>query len=308
MNYLQLVNHVIRESGNELNELTDVTWDTAAGQRMYPRLKNYVRQAWKMIQMERDQWEFNNAEVFTEVRPRFKFKDGFGSDYPQGQQFRGVDSGMLIEVLSLPWQRDETEDWVASGISFGQVEFRYIEGSTRIDTNEVFEEVGGDGVFTYLERGSYDFGLEQQDLSEIRWDTLVSNTAGTTVRPVTYIPWENWFYQAYSYNVSTSTGPAWASQDFEGNVVFYPQSLDPFNIHFVYTATPQELENYDDVPARIPSQYHEWIAWEALLLLATYDKNTLLAAHAQRNATPYRRRAEKNLMPLVSWRGSQYNE
>lgn len=306
MLYIDLVNQVIRESGNELNELTPASWGTTGvGQRLYPRLKNYVRQAWKSIQMERDQWEFNNAEVFTQVWPRFKFRQGSGAAPPiPGAEFVGQDSGMRIKFRSLIVDEG---DWVDNEAS-GQIEFEYVNGNTRINLGEWFLEDGGTGEFVYLERGSYDFGLTEPELSEIRWDTLVGNHIGNAPQPVMYIPWENWFYQSYSYNVGTRTSPTWASQDFEGNVVFYPQTLEPFNFHFIYTAVPQELMDYDDEPARIPEQYHEWIAWEALLLLATYDKNTLLAAHASRNATPFRRRAEKNLMPLISWRGNPYNE
>lgn len=272
---------------------------------MYPRLRNYVRQAWKAIQMERDQWEFNNAEVFTQVWPRFKFRNGGGTNLPvAGTEFVGVDSGMRIRTRQLLLNEG---NWTVSPAS-GQIEFEYVSGNTRIVLGEMFVEDGGNSTFEYLERGSYDFGLVEPELNELRWDTMVGNHVGNVPQPVCYIPWENWFYQSYSYTVGTRTSPSWASQDFEGNVVFYPQTLEPFNFHFVYTAVPQELSDWDDEPARIPPQYHEWIAWEALLLLATYDKNPLLAAHAQRNAMPYRRRAEKNLMPIPSWRGSAFNE
>lgn len=303
--YIELVNKVIRESGNELNELNPTTWVTAAGQRMYPRLRDYVRQAWKMIQMERDQWEFNNASMYDVVFPRMKFVAGIGSVAPQpGAQFRGEKSDMLFTIRRVIL---DSGDWVNVPAS-GQIEFVYENGNTSVLLGEVFKQVGGTTTFSYTERGSYDFGLDKQDLAEIRWDTLVGHSPGSTSHPIAHIPWENWFYNSYAYNVGTRVAPSYASQDYSGNMVFYPQTVDPFTINFIYTATPQELTNYDDVPARIPEQYHEWIAWEALLLLATYDKNTMLAQHAQRNALPYRRRAEKNLMPPISYRGSKYNE
>lgn len=305
MTFLDLVNHVIRESGNEMNELTTSTWDASVGQRMYPRIKNYVRQAWKHMQMDKDQWEFNNGEVFTTVFPRFKFQNGQGTTLPSvGAQFQGASSGMLVTVRQ--WFLD-SGDWEDSPAT-GQVEFSYIDGDTRLESRELFSEVGGDGSFEYLERGSYDFGLVREDLSEIRWDQAVASQEGNTPLPLVYVPWENWFFQSYEYNTGVRSTPQYISQDFEGKVVFYPQSLDPFNVHLIYTASPQELQEWDDVPARIPSQYHEWIAWEALLLLATYDKNSMLAAHADRYADKYRRRASKNLMPLISWRGSPFNE
>ena len=306
MTYLALVNHVIRESGNEMNELTPTTWNTAAGQRMYPRLKNYVRQAWKHIQMDKDQWHFNNGELYTTVYPRFKFQMGTGAGLPQpGALFRGLTSGMTIVARRVILTDG---DWVNVPAS-GQIEFTYLDGDTRLPSNEVFEEIGGNlGGFVYLERGSYDFGLDHEELANIRWDQFVASQPKMTALPLSYIPWENWFYQSYGYNTGSRTTPQYVSQDFEGNVVFYPQSLDPFNVHIVYAAVPQELTNWDDVPARIPSQYHEWIAWEALLLLATYDKNSMLAAHANRYADKYRKRASKNLMPLISWRGSPFNE
>lgn len=306
MNYLQLVNMVIRESGKELNELNPATWESSAGQRMYPRIKNYVRAAWKALQMERDQWEFNNSEVFTTVWPKLKFQNGGATAPPApGDVFEVVDKDFSMEVLSVQLEEGAWED----GDAKGQIEFRTLDDSdTRILPGDIFEDPASDAMFEWYDRGSYNFGLSQWDLQEVRWDTFVVNMIDNPPMPCTYIPWENWFYKAHDYAVGGSVAPRYLSQDFEGNVVFYPQTFDPFQVHFVYTAVPQDLVEIEDIPQNLHPTFHEWIGWEALKLLATYDKDTFLFAHAERNAALYRRRAEKNLMPLVSWRGSYFDE
>lgn len=311
MNYLDLTNKVINESGSELDELTSVTWSgAAAGRRLYPRIKRLVREAWKVLQMERNEWEFKTAELSTIVYPRLKIQNGLraAGTPPVGTVFKGDDSDFTFTVRRvLPI----SGDWVA-GTASAQLEFDADYIGASMLTGEVFTEVTpvlGDGGFTYLYKGSYDFSDDAltTDLREIQWSTFVASLGNTTPVPVLYIPWENWLYKDLSFTQNTTSAPAYVSQDFEGNVVFYPQTLDPFRINFIYDTAPQELVDYDDVPTKLQAEYHEWIAWRALMNLARYDKNPDLYAYAESMATTYKTRAERNLMPIPSWRDSRYN-
>lgn len=306
MDYLALVNKVIQESGSELDELTSVTWSTAvAGRRQYPRIKRYVADAWKMIQIERDEWQFKATEQSALVLPRVKFLNGSATVDPTvGTIFVGDDSGFTFTVTEVLL---DSGAW-ADGDAAGQLEFTVYSGGVPAILGETFSATVGDAEFIYTGRGAYDFGLDIADLNEIQWPTMTIASGTNAPIPLIFIPWDSWEEQAFSFTSGAVSVPMYVTQDPLGRVVFYAQTLDSFRVFFVYNATPQILSDYTDVPDRIPAHYHEWIAWEALLYLASYDKNPNLYQHALKHATLYRKTADKNLMPKMSWAESKYND
>lgn len=305
--YLDLVNKVIQESSSELDELTGGTWNTAgAGRRIYPRIKRNVRDAWKKIQMQRDDWEFMTAKLSTVIYPRIRFEDGFHATVPPAAgTYIGEDSGAVITIRTVL-----TEDGTfSSGTASGQVEV-LDSTSTRLIVGETFTEVTPTpdaGTFTYLGKGDYSFEEINPDIAEVNWTTFTAEYGNTAPSPIRYVPWDNWNFTEYGYAVTSVTAPAYVTQDYKGRVAFYPQAFSPFRVTFVHSLKPQILEAYDDEPTRLPEAYHDWIAWEALQMFATFDKNPTLFAYGQKEATPYKLRAEKNLMPLMTYRPSAYN-
>lgn len=311
MNFLGLVNRLIQESGAELNELDVTSWDAPdTGRRQYPRFKRYVANAWKAIQMQRDQWEFNSGKVNTTVYPRFKFTAGAGTRLPvPGDQFIGLLSGVVITVRQFIAVEG---DWLNT-LASGQVEFTVPDNNNgkRIQMNELFSLVnpGLESItFNYLERGSYDFGLSTTDLNEIQPTTFTISRERVAPIPAIYIPWESALYSTFEYAQGTSTPPVYFSTDYQGQVVFLNQTFTPFLLSFVYSRTPQMLTLATDVPAGLPEHYHEWIMWDALKSFATYDKNPQLFRHADSQVLIYKLRAENNLLPKVAWRGNPYND
>ena len=303
--YLDLVNLVINESASEADELTSGSWSSAeAGRRIYPRIKRNVKEAWKNIQASRDQWEFMTASMNTTVYPRVKIINGLrAAGTPAvGAVYRVAKGFQLVvkQVLT-------TGSWTA-GTAVGMIEFSdYLEG--KLLSGDVFTEVlplVGNGSFTYLAKGDYSFLEIDPSISNIQWATFNGGATNSTPLPINYVPWDAWFYNTYTFSASTRSAPAYTSQNPQGNVVFYPQNLNPFRVNFTYSLVPQILSAFDDVP-RLPSEYHDWIGWEALKKLALFDKNTTLFAYAREQADIYERKAERNLMPLTSYRGSSFN-
>lgn len=306
--YLDLVNKVIAESQSEQDALTSGTWATAeAGRRIYPRIKRNVADAWKLIQMSRNEWEFNTGSFSDLLYPRVKVTNGLraAGTPPVGSVFVGADSDFSLTVRAVY----TTGDWTA-GTAVGQIEFEDHEG-TRLMPGEEFVEtspVADDGAFIYLGKGSYDFLEIDSSIREPQWGTFFASYTEGTPYPIRYIPWDNWVYNEYTFATNSVNGPAYLSQDFEGKVVFYPQTLNPFRVNFIYNAAPQILVDYDDEVERLPEEYHDWIAWRALMLYAMSEKNPTLFAYGKENETFYRLRAERNLMPLVSRAPSKFNE
>lgn len=306
--YLQLCNKVINEGGFEQNELTDLSWgQPEAGRRMYPRVKRAVASAWEDIQMSRNEWEFNNKEITTLIYPRF-LVDGIVSALPSsgpapGVVYRGVESGLELTVVNV-LQGPESDSFYIDFVSDGS--------HNRAAFGETFEELSpnpGDSSFEYVGRGAYRLRDLDVFMREPRWDTFVGYQERSTPIPITFIPWKNWLYKEMSYTTTTRSAPTFVSQDYKGDITFYPQTLSPFNVNFIYPTGPQILTDWDDVPSPtlLPEEYHDWIAWKALSSIARYDKNPDLMAWADGKVDFYKKRAERNLMPIPSWSRNRYN-
>lgn len=307
-NYLDLVNKVLIESNSEADQLTSGTWNSAtAGRRIYPRVKRHVADAWKKIQMSRDEWEFMSSLFSGIVYPRLVIRNGLRAAGPPaaGAIFVGADSGFTITIRRVITQRGS---WYL-GTAEALVEFEDYTGN-RMIPGEQFDEVSpvaDDGEFIYISKGGYAFTEELPELRDIEWNTFTAGTSSNPLSPITYIPWDNWTYNEYNFINSSLSGPSYVSQDNQGNVVFYPQTYSPFRVTFVHTLEPQVLDEYYDEPDRIAEEYHDWIAWEALKMYALFDKNPTLYKYAEDNALPYKLKAERKLMPPVSYRSSPFN-
>lgn len=303
MDYLQLVNKVLEESGKEQDQLTYDTWDSPeSGRRLYPRVKRLVRESWKMLQMNRNEWKFNSGDAVITITPRLKFVSGANpAGEPAGSsQWTGRSSGAVITITSVA---TVDGDWV-DGDAYGQIEFS-TTGTKPPVVGEVFDD-GADGTFEYTGVGSYSISNGTTRVREPRWDTVKAKRPGEGYSVLQFIPWTQYVLGGFNYG-STSAVPRYFSQDYQGNLVFYTQTLQPFMLSFMYDMAPQELSAAKDVPEGLPEEYHDWIAWEALIDLARFDKDPDLFSYAQSKAVVYRQRAERNLMPLMEWETSRYN-
>lgn len=307
MTYLDLVNKVIYESQSEQDPLTSGTWSSAeAGRRIYPRIKRNVADAWKQIQMQRNEWEFMTDSLSTILYPRIRFAGGdrAAGTPTVGTVFVGAQSGFSLTISAIV----ENEGVWASGTGNGVFEFETYVGSQPIPGELFEEESPGTGTFVYLGKGGYDFLEIDPAIREPQWATFFITNENGQASPLYYVPWDHWTYNEYTFSVSSRSGPAYLSQDHTGKVVFYPQTLEPFRVNFIYYAAPQILTDWDDEIVRLPEEYHDWIAWKALMMFALSDKNPTLFSYARDQERFYVNRAERNLMPLMSRTASKFDE
>lgn len=303
MNYLELVNKVLDESGKEQDPLTLIDWSSAeAGRRLYPRVKRLVREAWKMLQMTRNEWEFNSGELVTTIFPKLKFIAGIraGGEPPVSSVWVGDRSGTSITITSVT----TTDDWTV-GEAYGQIQFVTNNTASPV-VGETFYEQAGVGVFEYTGVGSYKLTQGPGRVREPRWNTVKAKTPGVGYSSLHFVPWNQFLLGGLAFGHSHSV-PYYLSQDYMGDLVFYTQAMQPFTLSFVYDMAPQELTLATDVPEGLPLEFHDWIAWEALMNLARFDKDPDLFGYAESMATTYRQRAERNLMPQVEWAASAYD-
>lgn len=303
MQYIDLVNKVLDESGKEQNPLSLVTWNSAeAGRRLYPRVKRLVREAWKMLQMKRNEWEFNSGEVVTTIFPKLRFTYGSKTaGVPAvSSVWIGRRSGIHLTILSIETDGDWTD-----GDGYGQIEFSTTSTSGLIE-GEIFDEDGDDGEFEYAGTGSYRLLYGTNRVREPRWNTVKAKQSGDAYVPLVFVPWTQYLLGGPVLN-SGRPVPTYFSQDYRGDLVFCGQQMQPFILSFMYDMAPQEFSDPEDEPEGLPTEYHEWIAWEALMNLARFDKDPDLFGYAESMATTYRQRAERNLMPIVEWETNRYN-
>lgn len=305
--YLDLVNKCVYESGSEMDPLSIATWDSDLSMRRnYGRFKRNVADAWKMIQMQRLEWDFKDVSLDTTIKPRLVVTDGDRSSPPAvGSVFEGMESGFRFVVSGV---EDISGEW-NNGTGYAQLEFTEWSNAPKPKMGESFREISPvvhDNVFTYLRRGSYDLKDINPLVREPMWDTGVATVDRGSPLPISYIPWDNWLYQEMDYNGVSETSPTYMSKDYKGDIVFYPQTIKPFRFNIIVSTAPQELVEHDDVPALIPNEFHDWIVWEALDSYARFDKNPDLQAYAQKWSSFYRIRAERQLMPIPSWGRNQF--
>lgn len=301
--YLDLVNKVINESGSELDELDATSWFTPdAGRRQYPRMKRLVAEAWKMIQLDRREWEFKVEELSSIVYPRIIVAEGerLAGNPTIGSVYKGQDSNAIITITKIV---ENKGDWSAA-TGEAQFEIEASENSPIPKPGEVFAEVTpveNDGHFLFLEKGNYTFKEVNPLIRDIHYRTMVATQDNTTPIPVAFVPWDNWTHKEISYTYGTRNAPVYVSEDPQGRTVFFPQTLDPFRIWFEHDTAPQDLEEPDDVPFLLEAEYHDWIAWRATAQLARFNKNPDLLEYAGTMAALYEKRAEASLMPKVAW-------
>lgn len=307
--YLDLVNKVINESGSELDELTVTSWASSeAGRRQYPRIKRLTSEAWKMIQMDRMEWEFKTEELSTIVQPRIIIAEGerLAGEPMVGSTYRGQTSNALITITKIV---ESSGDWAVATAS-AQFEITADTNSPTPKPGEVFAEVTpveNDGHFLFLEKGNYTFKDVNPLIRDIHYLTMVVAYDNMNPTPVRFIPWSNWEQKELAYTVGTKTAPSFVSEDPQGRVVFSVQTLAPFRIWFQHDTAPQDLLLPDDVPFLLAPEYHDWIAWRATAQLARFNKNPDLLEYARSMSALYERRAENSLMPKVSWGSSKFN-
>lgn len=296
--FLELCNMVILEGGFEMNPLTEANWSSIeAGRRRYPYIKAKVNSAWKDMQISRNEWEFKDKETTVTILPRLMVNDISGGLPVPGDIYVGEESNLTITV----------ENILAAPDNMYYVDFSADGEYNRVPYGEVYNS--GGKSFTYRGRGAYRLSDLDPTMREPLWSTFIGYQTGRVPMPIRFIPWENWLYKEISYTTSTRSAPSFVSQDYKGDLLFYPQTLSPVEVNFVYTTAPQELVLPTDSPSTtlLPAEYHDWVAWEALAEIARYDKNPDLQAYAQSRIDFYKSRAERNLMPVVRWASSRYN-
>lgn len=306
MNYLELVNRTIFESGIELDELTSVNFSSTSLDKMYRRFKNFVNDGYKDIQQSRNEWEWKTATATTTIRPRIRVVDGDRPTAPPtGSTFEGDTYGRTITVntvttLSGAWASGtanaiiDLDDLTFSDFVFGEV------------YDEVSPTPANTDVFSIKWWGEYDLLAGIGSGAELnKGSVYIQYVDSSERRRLSFVSWEE--FQNLANNSTNVVGePIAFTETASGLFDFYPRPQKEFRVFFDYATPIQTLTDFDDIPD-LPVEYHEAILWKALMYYADFDEKPQVFARAERRYMTLANVLEFNKLPTIQWGPNAYD-
>lgn len=312
---LELFNGAILESGVDLTELSSSAFDalSTSSDPLQRRFKRWIQQAWKEIQLERNEWEFTTKQAQLVIYPKLLVVNGNRSVAPPvNATYEGDTSVATFKVVSTELL---SGSWSA-GTATALVDFVELNG--RFQWNEHFDEltptITNLDVFRAKWHGRYNLQNQVSDLLEPNLGTfsiqfpagvsVARDVQSTQVHPLTYVPWNQWIVAME--NTQQYGLPQYFTTTPEGHYDFYPRPNGAYVLTFQYTAEPQTLTLAADVPTGLPAEYHDMIMWRAVMYYADYDSKPQVKQRAEARYEYYKNRVEKNQTPTIGFAFNRY--
>ncbi len=313
MDALALLNGAIRESGIDLDSLSISEW-ASPPEKMHERFKEWVDQAWRDIQTERQGWEFMQRNGMTLISPRILVSSGNRATAPPvdatylSEETESEFTVLLTTTLSGAW---------ASGTAEAYIDLKEISGEFVF--NEDVDEVTptpASSIFRIKGWGRYDLASTFSDLHSANTaDFYVQSTGGSSIQTnsgqrdmekLIFMPWASW-NDNFESSVGGSRGrPVYFTKTGEGTYDFWPRPDQQYLLKASYTAEPVGFTDDAEEPD-LPSQYHPVILWLAVVYYADYERQPDLWSRAERRYKYYKRMMDKDLKPRFTMPRNRYN-
>lgn len=283
MIYLDLVNKAVEEAGVELDPLTQASFASPPGAKMYSRFKTWVADSWKELQSFKGKEAFyGNAVVVTSLRPRVRVFNLEATTAVAGKQYYDADNQVIEVVAEGPAVSGDKSLGTYSGFldllpleeSYDTVSLgtTWTEDTVAVDKN-VFTISGFPG-YAISEIDSNIKGLSSKPL------TL---KIGNQEHLVTFIEWKHWMHEFHAeYGV-----PRLYTMSPDGYLYFYPHLAQNATVMGYGTLKPQMLNAYSDTPTKLPDDYHMAIVWAAVMKYANYERDGRLWSTANKEYAEY---------------------
>lgn len=317
MNYLELVNMVIEESGIDDDELTALNFaDARQYGPIYGRIKKWVVQSWNDIQEERDEWNWKTGTGIALLRPRLKFYDAISlGGSPVGDAETGeteISLGLSPPIYTNASQTEGYADVVGQpSVGDTLADDNTLYASLRVGEPILFpNKASPHASYSFFGWGDYNFtdqamplDTDLSDVAQVHQQTLrilsheSSNDVEGTI--VQYVPFSDWQLRAPSVVTENPGTPAYYTQNIQGRFIFNSPLDRPYRVKFNYTKRPQELVNYNDIPQGLPVEQHANIAWRALEKYGEYHQRAGVIARARKEYMKFKKRQERRETPLL---------
>ncbi len=302
MNYLDLVNRAIFESGIDLDQLESTNFANPPRTVMYTRFKNWVNDAYREILLKRESTFLRTERTFTQIFPRVTL---FNLQRPLviGEELRSADSGVRFVVVNTytdPLNPDVRVD----------VDFTYVNVPP---TNFIVGElIYSDltlpaslvGAVEYLP--GWDLKQAASFIGDVDRTSMLVQTPPDGLQdskpamPSYLFPmiWDAWL-NFITYSTDQASQPTWVSEGPDGRVYFWPRPDKPYNLAFTYSRGLTDMVNYTDTPWPIPENLQLGIVWNALRKYADFDRKPDVFLRAKKEGTLYNNKLEELYNPEV---------
>jgi hypothetical protein len=317
--YLGLTNFAIRESAATQEELTSANFATTTDD-LAKRFKNWVKDAWLELQLEREDWSWMQKRSTIIIRPRLYVEQYAGTtDVVAGYVFKGSNTEASASILT-SGVKILSGTWVA-GTFKGYLEFSDLDGVFKFNESlDIYQSDGTTSVVADTARvkgwGRYDLATEVSDLlSPILSSFFIQSTGGSStqtntatfdLKPLTFLEWDK-FVKVCEGAPSTPGVPAVFTRCPDGTFDFWPRPNEEYVLHFTYQAEPQELAVYTDTLTGLQADYQDAIAWRAVMNYADWNRKSDVWLRANKRWQFYKRRLENRKMPVVRHSANRYH-
>lgn len=310
-NFLELTNGAIRESGQDIDELTSSNF-ASPPDVMQKRFKTWVQQAWKEIQMTRDDWQYNTARAVVDLYPALFVAEGTGASTPaSGWTYTSDDTDIGLTIaqavvksgdwtigtgkstLYFSWTSGEAED-----LLYGE----YLSQTAPSNVAEAAKFVGW-GRYNFLDDG------QVSDLKQVLIPSLMvadPDSDSANLEKLVFVEWQHW-QASNEYQVGTRAKPYCFTETPDGDFDFFPRPDKVYSLAFEYQKTLSTLSAYSDSPSELETDFHDVIMWAAVIKYADYNGERTVYQHAKKNYDFYKNRMEKTFMPIPSFARSVYD-
>ncbi len=312
MDFRTLTNEAIRESGITLDSISSGDFASPTDP-MQVKMKNWVKQAWREIQMERNEWEYNSRDATLIISPRIYVELGDRATAPAaGYLYTTNETDVDLEIVATTTLSGA---W-ASGTATAYLDVIEVSGNFKFNetVDETSPTIANTDVFNIRGWGRYDLAtlisgfskpqLETFQIQSTGSSTVQDNTSNPDIRDLQFTPWAEWNNQ---YETNGQTGmPMLFTRTPLGTFDFWPRLDKQYVLKCTHTIAPAELSAHDDEPD-IPEQYQWGIIWRAVMLYSQYDRQPDVEMRAYKNYRFYKREMDRFLKPGFSWQRSRFD-
>jgi hypothetical protein len=310
--YLDLVNMTIDETNLDLAQLTSSNFANPPD-RMFTRLKKWVREAESQMRKERpDSYALTKTGVAL-VSPRFSFydyNDVVPTTLPQGDaQSAETDVTFTTGPALFTSTTEGYSDITAFNGNPVNIE-NPINFDFRVGEMILYPDDNTPNAVTrFKEWGTYNFVDQSAPLDTPNTDVdyihktsmevTVDSTNQVGWTPMKYVPHSAFPLHECLYG--TAGVPRQYTQLPNGRWAFWPRPAYPVRVRFRYSAKEPDLTNWDDVPEWLDPRWHQGIVYLAAHYYGSYE-NPQVAQRAFKRYWDTKQQMERELNPEPSFR------
>jgi len=305
--FIELVNDTVDEAKITLDPLTPQNFLNPPRTEMYNRVKRWLNEALEELLTSRNEWFSRKERAVVELYPRVQLLP-VTTPPAVGYTYVGQISGVDENVAG------ESELAITASVAFDTDD----TGVQSLAVNEpldIVAPISSTNAATHKGNGYYNLarmipGAERVDDTSICiYPSLEKQEDGVQFveAPAIPISWGRLGLVRSGYGVAQSNTARYVTQTPLGTHCFYPPFSEPVIATMDYTKGFTKMVNFDDVPACLPDDYHQYLMWAAVRAYGDFQQSPAIWSRGDKNAEKFIVRMERDLSPKVTMGSSRFN-